>query len=109
MPYFESGGGTKWNYLNSKTGSTEILLPGSFNELLVIVDVNNQDMMELTLNIPEAYLTTTDKSFRSGYYSASNSFAVGIVKVNKSALSLNYANITGAVVTNNSTITVYYR
>lgn len=107
MPYFENGGGTKWNLLDSKTGNTAINLPSSFNELLVITKLTSYNL-HFSFNIPKLFLESNGKGFRSGYYGTGTN---GFCEIVASLSSVNLANAqsSGSTVTQDSTTTVYYR
>lgn len=105
--YNDSVGSTKWNYLDSKTGTTAIPLPSNFNELLVIAKLSSYNV-HFTYNLPKSFLESSGKGFRAGYYgTGSNGFCEIIASL--SSINLANAQSAGSTVTQNSTITVYYR
>ena len=108
MPYFESGGGTKWNLVDSKTGTTAIPLPSDFNELLAIVAFP-QTTIDIPVIIPKNRLTNSARSYRGGYYGGSNTWVGVVMNVTLSAINLVGATNTSNDVTSTSTLTVYYR
>lgn len=104
----ESVGNPKWNLLESKTGTADINIPTNFNELLVIVTLYNTTV-NIPIIIPRNVLTNSQQSFRSGYFIGDNSYCTVIVMCALSKLNLAQVNNTGADLTNNSSIKVYYR
>jgi len=105
------GGGTKWNLLDSKTGTTAILTPSNFDELCVMVKVNQNDNLVHQFNIPKAYIPVDNSSIqlRNGWYSNSTAYGTASIGINKAGLWIAFATYLGTEYKDNSTITVYYR
>lgn len=101
-------GGTKWNLLDSKTGTAAMPLPNDFNEVLGLVRVYGT-VVEIPILIPKEELSNTPLYFRGGYYIGTNSYLAVSINATLSSISLGYVGNTGSEATSNSTITVYYR
>ena len=99
----------KWNKIATVTGGTTINLPDNYNEIFVILKLDNNDEVNFTYFASKDMLTENFNEFRLGYYSAPSNYATGNV-----AISLTQAYIANAVLVGNnklstSTLTVYYR
>lgn len=101
------GGGTKWNPLGSKTGPSEVQsLPSGFNELLVVIKINNDNGFAYSINIPNdtSVLSTNSITYRCGTRTTEIS-----IKATTSGVRLDTASSSGTDYSSTSTITVYYR
>ncbi len=98
-----------WNLVDSKTGDTNITLPNSFNELLIIVAVGNNVNVYFTFNIPYQILGSSVKGFNSGYYQNSSISSICRVLVSKTSANLTIAYLNGQDKLSTSITTIYYR
>ena len=108
----------EWKLLGSATGTTKITLPTTYNELYIVVDVNNSNGVEQacsTTNLIKKYIDTMTSNYKSFYmptYDANPSYATYTrIRVIKSdnAIQLFEANYIGSNYINYSKIVVYYR
>ena len=99
-----------WTLLGSKTGTTSINLPSSFNELMCIVKIDNNSNVQIPLTIPYACLTTSSQGFNGGYYMAGSSMCIGArVTATKTSASLNMAYLNTSAKTSTTVTDYYYR
>ena len=99
-----------WTLKDNATGTASISLPSSFNEIMCIVKISNNDNVQIPLIIPYSHLTTTSQGFNSGYYGAgqgTSSFCR--VVATKTSASISQAYLNANNVTSSSTLYVYYR
>lgn len=101
---------TQWKYLGNKTGSNSISLPDSFNELLCMVKINNNDNVILSIMIPQPYLTSSSQSFNSGYLQFYNGNAAMVrIKATSTSANLVWSYMQSTDYTSTSVTTYYYR
>ena len=98
-----------WNLVDSKTGDTTITLPNSFNELLIIVVVDNNSNVHFTFNIPYQILGSSVKGFNSGYYQNSGVLSNCRVLVSNTSANLTVAFLNNQDKKSTSTTIIYYR
>lgn len=107
----ESARISNWNLLGTKTGNSSISLPSSFNELLCVIKVVNNNSVQHTIIIPYIVLTTSSQGFNAGYFQQSSGNVSSHCRVNvtKTAANLSYAYLNNNNVLSSSTVTYYYR
>lgn len=92
----------KWTYLGDKTGTAEIDLPSTWNELLIQITSNNANLV--TYHI---YGTQTANYSNTSFGNYGTSFAVGQISRTKAKTTL--VNWAGQDVTASAKMYVYYR
>lgn len=98
-----------WKYLDTKTGTGDILLPALFNELLIYVKNRNNNSEVYTFNVAKNVLSSTEKIFRTGNYVSSTNNATAAISVNNANINLAMMSFNGNDYTSTSTIEAYYR
>ena len=99
-----------WQHLGDTSGSASINLPSSFNELLCMVKLNNNDNIQISIVIPYEHLTTTAQGFNGGYLQVYNgNAAMCRISATTTTASLTVAYIQSSSVLNNSSVSYYYR
>lgn len=106
----ESARISNWNLLGTKTGNSSMSLPSSFNELLCVVKVSNNNNIQYTIIIPYIILTTSSQGFNAGYFQQNGSTS-SACRINATKASANLANayLNSSSVISNSSVTYYYR
>jgi len=97
-----------WKYMGDTTGSTPIVMPTDYNELLIIVYAGGNKNLGVTFNIPKMTLGTSN-SFNSGYYWSSSYNMYVRVTVTPNEASINTSRSNNADVLSTSTLELYYR
>lgn len=99
----------EWNYLGEKTGTTPITLPSDFNELMVHMFQGGINK-NYVFNFEKTMLSSTPEYYvQGGYISAQNCSQVA-VEISTAQVAVGYAYNNGANdITNQATITVFYR
>lgn len=97
-------------FLGEASGTNSVELPDEFNELFVIVTVNNNAQLSYLFNIPKAILSSESIGINQGYAATSINVAGHCrISASLSEISLLSAVSNGANVTSNSSISVYYK
>lgn len=97
-------------FLGEASGTNSVELPDEFNELFVIVTVNNNAQLSYLFNIPKAILSSESIGINQGYAATSMNVAGHCrISASLSEISLLSAVSNGANVTSNSSISVYYK
>lgn len=85
-------------------------IPSDAQELLCYVAINSDNGIIIPITILTSVLGSSEKKFRGGYYASAAAAGACGVSATSSIVNLDYAYTNnGAVVTNNTKITVYYR
>lgn len=107
----ESARISNWNLLGTKTGSSSMSLPSSFNELLCVVKVANNDSVQFSIIIPYIVLTTSSQGFNAGYFQQASGNVSAHCRINatKSSANLSYAFLNNSNILSSSTVKYYYR
>ena len=92
-----------YTLVDSVTGTTEVILPANWKEIIVVVGYSGSYMN--SVSIPYAFAPTTTLSMGFGIFGTS--YAIGYVS--KTKVSLNTVNWGGSTVTSSSTLSVYAR
>ena len=85
-----------WKFLGEKSGQDAIALPETFNELLCIVKINNNDTYQIPILVPVTHLSVSPLSFNGGYYACASSSAYCRVSVSSTSANLQQAYINGS-------------
>ena len=97
-------------FLSEASGTNSVELPDEFNELFVIVTVNNNAQLSYLFNIPKAILSSLSIGSNQGYVATSINVAGHCrISASLSEISLLSAVSNGTNVTSNSSISVYYK
>ena len=97
-------------FLGEASGTKSVELPDEFNELFVIVTVNNNAQLSYLFNIPKAILSSESIGINQGYVATSINVAGHCrISASLSEVSLLSAVSNGVNVTSNSSISVYYK
>ena len=100
----------EWKLVGSVTGgSSTVTLPETFNELLISIRIGDNQSVGVNIVVPYSLLTTTAQGFNGGYWQSNAISAYTRALVTTTTVQLFTGVLNGSVVTNTSTMRVYYR
>lgn len=105
---WESAGSNKWKLIDTKTGSTSVSLPSTFDELLCVVSVDNNANINIPIVIPYGMLTTTSLGFNGGYFRTSNVGSYARILATTTSANLTEAYLNGNNDKTSTSVTKFY-
>lgn len=98
----------KWKLVQEVSGQTQITLPSSWNEILVVAWLNGDTFKNFTLIIP--YGAPTDTHYRLSYYGTSNdNVNIGYYYSSSNKINMGWFNVNNVNQSANGKTQVYYR
>ena len=105
----EINGKLTWKRIGSTsvTGTGSVTIPAGASELIIKANLGYNIIIDIL--IPVAFLSSTEQSYRGGYYQNGSNGAMADFKCTTSRITLNNAFLNGSSVVSTTEWVVYYR